>query len=91
MINQLDYYRSAFLSSLQGRKVLEDMIARSKLFSGKITEKDIDNCNFVISVLHKCGLFRGSESGNGFIYHESLEKLIEKLPEIIYEGKEDNE
>ncbi len=63
-----DDYRITFLASAAGRKVLLDMIARSKLFSGLLTESDIPVANFVMTILNRCGLFGCIEDENGIHY-----------------------
>lgn len=81
-----DDYRIAFLSSEQGRRVLLDIIARSKILSGSLTETDIPVANFVTTILNRCGLFGCVEEKGGIHYHESLGFLIEKLQSLPYEG-----
>ena len=82
-----DDYRITFLASAAGRKVLLDMIARSKLFSGLLTESDIPVANFVMTILNRCGLFGCIEDENGIHYHESLNFLIEKFQSLPFEIK----
>lgn len=82
-----DYHRIALLSTAAGRKVLVDMIARSKLLSGLLTEADIPVANFVVSILNRCGLFGCIKDRGGIHYHESLDSLVEKLQELPYENK----
>jgi len=81
-----DYYRAVFLASAEGRKVLLDIIARSRILSGFLTEADIPVANFVTTILNRCGLFNCIENSDGIHYHESLEFLIEKLRELPYEN-----
>ena len=81
-----DYYRTTFIASAGGRKVLLDMVARSKILSGLLTEADIPVANFVTTILNRCGLFGCIEDKGGIRYHDSLASLIEKLQELPYEN-----
>ncbi len=82
-----DHYRITLIASANGRKVLADMIARSKLLSGQMTGDDIPVANFVVSILNRCGLFGCAEDKGGIHYHISLDSLVEKLQELPYENK----
>jgi len=80
-----DSYRATLIASAEGRKVLLDMVVRSKLLSGLLTEADIPVANFVTTILNRCGLFGCIEDSGGVHYHISLDALIERLQDLPFE------